>query len=220
MKAVNLPGSLYFSAASIVSFHARGIRRESGRIHQLLGKDAARELVDEIQRSRIALPGLDHVVPLLAGGIFEKFRFARDQVGGKSHVVGVVGDHQEIERPRQFRLLFAGGHHLLAAGEAVGVLDAEAVAEQPGIHRHGGVQVRVAEEHLRRATGARRGRRRGGVGGRWSRRRLRFLARASADEEPTAADIRMMEVASRANCMNSPIVRDQVEVSGVGPLSM
>ncbi len=163
MNAVNLPGSLYFSAASTVSFQAAAYGADAGPVHQLVGKRTAGKVVDELQRSRVVLPGLDHVVPLLAQRLVEKLGLAGDQVGGESHVVGVVGDHQEIERARQLRLLFAGGHHLFAAREAVGVFDTEAVAEQPGIHRHGGVQVRVAEEHLRRATGGRRGRRRGRI---------------------------------------------------------
>ena len=107
----------------------RGVGRRPGDIHQRLGKGAARELVDDLERCGVALPGLDHVVPFLAGGIGEEFRLPSEQVREESHVVRVVGDDEEIERTRQLRLLSARSRHFLAAGEAVGVLDAEAVAE-------------------------------------------------------------------------------------------
>ena len=189
MKAVNLPGSLYFSAASTVSFHAEAYALRAGKVHQRFGESAAREHVDDFQRCRIALAGLDHVGPLLAGGIGQQFRFLGEQVGEKTHVVRVVGDHQEVERPRQLRLLPAGSRQLLAAREAIGVLDAEAVAECAGVHRHGRVQVRVAEVHLRRVAGGGRRLGRGGghrfTGLRGNGRRGLFalVARATCSEQ-------------------------------------
>ena len=76
----------------------------------------------------------------------------------------------------------ARGRHLLAACEAVAILDAEAVAECAGVHRHGRVQVRVAEVHPRRVRGADGFRRRCGVSGRRSSGLLWFFASASSDD--------------------------------------
>ena len=132
----------------------RPVGLRAGEIHQGLGEGAPREVVDDFKRRRVPLPGLDHVRPLLPGGIGEEFRLFSEQVREKSHIVGVIGHHEEIERARQLRLLTAGSHHFLAAREAVCVFDAEAIAECARVHRHGGVQVRVTEEHVRRVSGA------------------------------------------------------------------
>ena len=127
----------------------------AGEIHERLGEGAPREVVNDFERRRVSLPRFDHVRPLLAGGIGEELRLSSEQVREKSHVVGVIGHHQEIERARQLRLLSAGRHHFLAAREAVCVLDAEAIAECARVHRHGGMQVGVTEKHARRVSGAR-----------------------------------------------------------------
>ena len=74
----------------------------------------------------------------------------------EAHVVRVVGDDEEIERPRQLRRLAARGRDLLAAREAIGVARAEPRAERARVDRERRVQVRVAEERARREVAPRR----------------------------------------------------------------
>ena len=69
-------------------------------------------------------PALIMSYQLLAGRIGEDVRLSGEQVGEEAHVVGVVGDDEEIERPRELRLLPARRGQLLAAREAVRVFDA------------------------------------------------------------------------------------------------
>jgi hypothetical protein len=69
----------------------------------------------------------------------------------------MVGDHQPVERTAELRRLAAGGSHLLAAGEAIGVVKPEPRAEETGIDRQAGMQVRVAPKHLVRETALRVG---------------------------------------------------------------
>ena len=73
----------------------------------------------------------------------------------EAHVVGMVGDDEEVERTRELRRLAGGGGDLLALGEAVGVARPEPGAERAGIEGERGVQVRVAEERPGRESCAR-----------------------------------------------------------------
>ncbi|MCY1558758.1 hypothetical protein D9M68_957210 [compost metagenome] len=58
----------------------------------------------------------------------------------------MVGHHQEVQRPRQFYRLAAGGGDLLAAGETISLLRPQARAEDPGVHGHGRMQMGIAEQ--------------------------------------------------------------------------
>ena len=71
---------------------------------------------------------------------------AGKQIREEAHVVGMVGDDEEIERPRQLGELAGGRRDLLAFGEAVGVARPEARAEGAGVEGEQGVEMRVAEE--------------------------------------------------------------------------
>ena len=51
------------------------------------------------------LPGLDHVVPPAAGRIGQDVGLPGKEIREETHIVGVVGDDQKIERPRQLRRL-------------------------------------------------------------------------------------------------------------------
>ena len=82
--------------------------------------------------------------------------FPAEQVGEEAHIVGMVGDDEEIERPRQLRRLTRRRHDLLASGEAIGIARSEPCAERAGIHRKGRVQMRIAEEGPRSGNCARR----------------------------------------------------------------
>ena len=79
-------------------------------------------------------PRLDHVVPAATQRVGEELGLAGEEVGEEAHVVGVVGDDEEVERPRQLGQLTGGGGDLLALGEAIGVARPEARAERAGIH--------------------------------------------------------------------------------------
>ena len=92
----------------------------------------------------------------------------RQHVGEEAHIVGVVGYHQEIQRPPQSRLEAGGGGDFLATGESIGGFETQPVATggsirggirmQVGItpeHPGGGRQTRIGRELL--ADGQRRG---------------------------------------------------------------
>ncbi len=58
----------------------------------------------------------------------------------------MIGDDEEVERPRELGRLAAGGHDLLALGEVVGVARRQPGTEGARIHGERRVQVGVAEE--------------------------------------------------------------------------
>jgi hypothetical protein len=58
---------------------------------------------------------LDHVVPLFSSRIGEHLAITGVQEREKSHVVRVVGDHEEIKRPRQLDLQAGRGGQFLTA---------------------------------------------------------------------------------------------------------
>ena len=123
-----------------------------------LGEGPLREAGDDFDGRVGALALLDHVVPLAALGVGEHLGVAGEQLREEAQAVGVVGHHQEIERPGQPRGSPIEADDLLPLGEAVGVLRAEAAAEGPRVHRRRRVQVRVAEQRPRRVIAARVGR--------------------------------------------------------------
>src|SRR6185295_6723607 len=70
----------------------------------------------------------------------------------------MVGDGEEVERARQLHPLTRRRGQFLAAGEAVGVFEPQAIAEGAGVHRSACVDVRVAPVDAARIV-PRRGRR-------------------------------------------------------------
>ena len=123
-----------------------------------LGKFPCANVVTTSNAASAALTGLDQVVPLLGERIREELGLPGIQVGGEPHLVGVVGDDDEIERRRQSRLLSGGGRHLLALREPICVLRPRRAAGQARVERQRGVDVRVAEVGPRRVRPARVGR--------------------------------------------------------------
>ena len=123
----------------------RGPRRGESLRHLVLA-----EAGDDVDRRLGPFAALDLVVPLASLRRGQQLRFAAHQLREEPHAVRVIGDDQEVERPRQLDRLAAVRSDLLAASEAVGILGRQAGAERAGIHREGGVQVRVAEERQRR----------------------------------------------------------------------
>ena len=159
MKAVKRPGlvGLLGGLDRLLPGRAVGAACRE-RTCSVLRERALREGDDDLERRLGALARLDHVVPLAARRVGEQLGLAGEQVGEEAHVVGVVGDDEEVERPRELRRLAAGGRDLLAPGEAIGVARRRAGAERAGIQRERRVQVRVAEERPRREVAVRVGR--------------------------------------------------------------
>ena len=116
-----------------------------------------READDDVDRRFGALARLDHVVPFAALRVGEQLRIAAEQLREKAHAVGVIGDHQEIERTGQLHALAARSGDLLSLGEAIGILRAEPRAERARVHRKRRVRG-VAEERARRKVASRVGR--------------------------------------------------------------
>ena len=159
-------------------------------VHEILGERALREGDDDLDRRLRALAGLDHVVPFAARRIGQDLGLAGEQVREEAHVVGVIGDHQEVERTRQLHRLAAGRRDLLAPGEAIGVARAEPRAEGAGVHRERRVQMRVAEERPRREIAA-------GIGrvGRFGRVDLSAVSLSSVPTSEAAA-VRLATIAT------------------------
>ena len=90
------------------------IGARSREIHEVLRERSVREGDDDLDRGVRALAGLDHVVPFAAGRVGEDFGLAREQIRKEAHIVGVIGDHEEVERTRELHRLAGGGGDLLA----------------------------------------------------------------------------------------------------------
>ena len=119
---------------------------------------ALAEAGDDVDGGLRAFAGIDLVVPFPSLRRREQGRIAADQQREKAHAVGVVRDHEEVERPRELGPLPARRHDLLALGEAIGVLGRKPRAECARVHRERGVRVRVAEVRPRREIAPRVGR--------------------------------------------------------------
>ena len=124
----------------------RAIGRRVGCIEDRSLELTRAERSDDLHRCLGPLSRLHHVIPAATQWVGQELWLPGEQVREEAHVVGVVGDDQEIERPRQLGELTGGRHDLLALGEAVGVARGEARAESPGIHRERRMRMCVAEE--------------------------------------------------------------------------
>ena len=105
-----------------------------------------------------ALAGRDHVVPLLALSGRRDRRACRRAVGEEAHVVGVVGDHEEVERAR--RASPAGRSTPSTSSPRANRYASRGPSRAPNAPasiENDGVQVRVAEERPRRVVAARVG---------------------------------------------------------------
>jgi hypothetical protein len=120
-----------------------------------------REGDDNLYGGFAAFAGLDHVIPLTAGRIGQHFGFTGEEVRKETHVIGMIGDDEEIERARELHWLATRCRDFFAAGEAIGVARAEPRAERPSVHRKRGMQMRIAEERARWEVTTRVGRIRG-----------------------------------------------------------
>ena len=138
----------------------RAVGRRAGKRLQLLREGALGEGDNDFGGGLDPLlaAGLHHVVPLLAGRVGQHFRVTRIQPREEAHVVGMIGDHEEIERSVKLHFQAGRRSQLFAAREAVGVFRDQPCAEGAGVHRHSGVQVGVAPEDLARKVASRVGR--------------------------------------------------------------
>jgi len=110
------------------------------------------------RRRGLGAARLDHATPPLDGAVAHQLRVALVDLGDESEPLGVVAQDDEVERPRQARRQARRRNHLLAAGDAVGLLGREAIAGRERVTRVGAVQVGVAPQDARRvlAAGVRR----------------------------------------------------------------
>ena len=127
----------------------------AGERKERLRERSLRKRNDHFDRRIGSLSRLDHVVPPAASGIGQDVGLAGKEVRKEPHIVGVVGNHEKIERPRELRRLSRRRDNLLALGEAIGVARAEPSTERAGVERKHRVQVRVAEERPGRKVASR-----------------------------------------------------------------
>ena len=128
-------------------------RRQIERVGERVAGQRGDHLDRHAHRGLAAL--LDAVVPVTARGIGQHVRVPRDERREEAHVVGVVGDDEEVERTRQLHLQPGRGGHLLAAREAIGVLGREPGPEGAGVEGVPRVQMGVSPEHLGREVSPR-----------------------------------------------------------------
>ncbi len=93
---------------------------------------------------------LHRLVPSDQDRILHECGIAFIDLEHQPQALGVVGDHQKVQRARQLGRHAGGRDHLFAAREAVRLLRRQPVAGHEGIAGIGGVVVRVAEEDPRR----------------------------------------------------------------------
>ena len=106
--------------------------RARGR--ETLGQLALAETGDDIDCGRCPLAGIDLVVPFPPLGRRHQHRIGRHELREKAHAVGVIRHHQEIQRPRELRMLTAGGDYLFALGETVRIFGSEPCSKRAGVH--------------------------------------------------------------------------------------
>ncbi len=125
--------------------------RELSAQHRFRRRAGANRADDLDRRlARTLATGCHQVVPAPQRRVGHQGRVALLDFLRGAQPLGMIGDHQEIERAAQPDRLAGGGNHLLAASEAVGRLRAERVAEGRGIQRIGGVQMGITPENARR----------------------------------------------------------------------
>ena len=134
------------------------IRGRAGQRLQRLWKLALRERDNDLDRRVGALAVLNHVVPTAAGRVGQHLRFAREELWEEAHVVGMIGDHQEVQRTRQPCQLPARRHDLLTPGEPISLPRTKPCTEGARVHRVRRMQVRVPEQRPGREVAPRIGR--------------------------------------------------------------
>ncbi len=154
MKAVKRPGSLDWLCGGDRLLPSAAIGGGTGKVHEILRESAVRERYDDFDRGLGALAGLG-ACRTTSGRLDRRESPACPQtVREETHIVGMIGDDEEVQWPRQLRWLPRGRGNLFASGEAIGVLGAQPRPEGTGIHRKGGVEMGIAEQRAGRKFAA------------------------------------------------------------------
>jgi hypothetical protein len=98
---------------------------------------ALREHGDELKRNvDCGLASfVDHLVPAAPLLLAHHDLVTARQHIEETHTVRVISDNHKIQRAPQLCLVTAGRDDLLATGESVGIIQSEAIAKDPRIHR-------------------------------------------------------------------------------------
>ena len=132
-RRVGLPGVLH----GPVALDGRHLARQRGHDLHRRGED------------RVVVAARQRGVPLLPCFRGQDLGIAAEELRHQAVHLGVVGDHEEVERAREPGAQPVRGADLLAAREAVGVLLADS-AHRARIDRDRRVQVGIAEQDARR----------------------------------------------------------------------
>ena len=92
-----------------------------------MAADARHDLVVDVHR--LLGTGAKHLIPALQFRVLHQQRIPGLDFTHRAHVLGVIGDDEKIEWPAQASPLTGRSGHLFAAGEAIGFLRSEEVAE-------------------------------------------------------------------------------------------
>lgn len=124
---VGLRGSDRFSPSGFVG---SGI----GRVHERFRKPPLREQADELECHPDALSRHDPVVPVFASRVPQNVRLALEKIWKETHVVRMVGDDEEIERPRKLHFQTRRRGDFFTPGETIGLVETQPISEGTGIH--------------------------------------------------------------------------------------
>ena len=94
----------------------------------------------------------NHFLPV---GSSQEFGLAREQIGEETHIIGVVGNDEEIQWAGQLRWLSARRDDFFATGEAKRFPRPESRAKRACVKRSCGMQVCIAEERTGRKIATR-----------------------------------------------------------------
>ena len=93
------------------------------------------------------LPALDQIVHRASELRLQEVGVRLGDHRRQTEILRMIGDDQEVQRPKQARADAGAGGDLLAAGESIGLLRPQPATHHSGIRRVGRVEVRVAEIH-------------------------------------------------------------------------
>ena len=151
MRAVKRPGSLYLSASAV--YCCQALRTAlSLLIGALLLGQGVHDLHGRLE-GRVGVASAQHVVPALALLGSEDLGIALEELRHQAVHLGVVRDHDPVERPGEPGPEPARRDHFLAAGESEGLFLSQPT-HRARVDGNGRVQVRVAPEDVRRVVAA------------------------------------------------------------------
>ncbi len=110
-----------FLCSYVVSLPNRLEFRLSGPVHQRVGKLSVCKHSNHFERDFHCISLLHTVVPLPALRISKDFRLAREKVGNKPDIVGMIRDHEPVEWPRKLYGYAGRGNDFLAARKTISI---------------------------------------------------------------------------------------------------